>query len=124
MELGKRTGNDTFGYWKASERMRMLFDVKRWTINLRSVVILLGVLSVIVLVLVLPQVDLLDTAFHRGTAPIVVHSQGTAKPAFRVVSALSAFMLLTIGVTDQQWIHRWIPIVTHQTQVLNHTFRC
>jgi hypothetical protein len=30
------------------------------------------------LIVVLPDVDLPDTAFHRGTAPLVVHTQATS----------------------------------------------
>jgi hypothetical protein len=33
------------------------------------------------LIVVLPDVDLLDTAFQRGTAPIAVHAQATTAPA-------------------------------------------
>jgi hypothetical protein len=32
------------------------------------------------IIVILPDVDLPDTAFHRGTAPVVVHSQATAAP--------------------------------------------
>jgi hypothetical protein len=32
------------------------------------------------MIVVLPDVDLPDTAFHRGTAPIVVHSLATSVP--------------------------------------------
>lgn len=43
---------------------------------------ILGSMFVLMLIIViLPDVDLPDTAFHRGTAPVVVHSQATAAPA-------------------------------------------
>ena len=38
------------------------------------------------LILVLPQVDLPDFAFHRGTAPIVARSQVCAQPVFTAVT--------------------------------------
>lgn len=53
-------------------------QVGKWTISAGSRLILCGVLIVITLVLVLPQVDLLDAAFHSDTAPVVVHHKTTA----------------------------------------------
>ena len=55
--------------------------MRRWALKPFTLATLLGVLSVIVLVLVLPQADLLDTAFHRGTAPSVLHSRSCSRPA-------------------------------------------
>lgn len=98
--------------------------MKQWTISPGSVVLLLGVLSVIVVVLVLPQVDLLDTAFHLGTAPLAVHSHVNAKPAFAILSALVACLLLPAGHTAHHGMHRWIPTRAYRVQVLNHEFRC
>ena len=66
----------------------------QWKIDRRSVILLMGVLIVITLVLVLPQVDLLDTAFHLGTAPILIHSQGTAKPAFQALLSVICFPVI------------------------------
>jgi hypothetical protein len=95
-----------------------------WTIDRRSVILLLGVLTVIVLVLVLPQVDLLDTAFHRGTAPIVIHSQGTAKPAFQIISAFFIFFLFATGRADRRSRNRLSIFGIHGVRILNHCFRC
>jgi hypothetical protein len=47
----------------------------RWRISRPALFILFGVVLVMLAVVVLPFVDLPDTAFHRGTAPVVVHSQ-------------------------------------------------
>jgi hypothetical protein len=79
---------------------------------------------VIVLVLVLPQVDLLDTAFQRGTAPIVVHSQGTTKPAFQTLLSLFVFVLTVAGVVIQRPERRSLNLGTHEARILNHCFRC
>ena len=59
----------------------------RWRIKPLATIILLSVLVVILLVLVLPQVDLLDTAFQRNTAPVVIHAQATSAPASAATSA-------------------------------------
>lgn len=98
--------------------------MRQWNISKCAVLLLLGVLSVIVLVLVLPQVDLLDTAFHLGTAPLVVHSQVNAKPSFAILLGLVACLLLATGRTEHHGVQRWIPIRAHKVQVLNHEFRC
>ncbi|MFZ0284502.1 MAG: hypothetical protein WAL32_04680 [Terriglobales bacterium] len=44
-------------------------------------VVLLSTLVIIALILVLPDVDLLDTAFHNNTSPLVIHASGTSAPA-------------------------------------------
>jgi hypothetical protein len=51
-----------------------------------SFVVLCGLLLCITLVLVLPQVDLPDTAFHHGTAPIVAKARFSRAPAILKVA--------------------------------------
>ena len=102
----------------------IIFQMGRWTIDRGSVILLMGILIVIALVLVLPQVDLLDTAFHLGTAPILIHSQGTAKPAFQVLPTSFIFLLVTTGVADQRSESRLAIIGNHEVQILQHCFRC
>jgi hypothetical protein len=102
--------------------MCTLFRMRQWTICRQSVFVLLGVLIVIVLVLVLPQVDLLDTAFHRGTAPIVVHAQGTSKPAFQTLLALFVFFMSAVGVAIQR--SERLSLSMAVLEVLNRCFRC
>jgi hypothetical protein len=58
----------------------------RWTIGPSRLLVLLSWLLLITLILVLPQVDLPDTAFHRGTAPVDVHSRVTSAPGLLSVS--------------------------------------
>ena len=54
--------------------------MSRWTINPWMRWILCSLFFFMLLIVILPDVDLPDTAFHRGTAPVVVHSQATATP--------------------------------------------
>jgi hypothetical protein len=61
----------------------------RWSLNTSSLFLLMSLLAIIFLILVLPQVDLPDTAFHRGTAPVEVHSRVTAVPT--MVGIIAAF---------------------------------
>jgi hypothetical protein len=65
--------------------------MERWTINPSRLFVLLSWLVLITLILVLPQVDLPDTAFHRGTAPVDVHSRITSAPGLLSVSAVVPF---------------------------------
>jgi len=102
----------------------IFLDMDPWTINDRSVILLAGALIVIVLVLVLPQVDLLDTAFHLGTAPILVHAQGTTKPAFRVLPSLFVLFLSVVGAAVQPSEGRFLSLRTYGVEILNHCFRC
>src|ERR1700757_2272272 len=48
--------------------------------------ILLFELFLLALILVLPQVDLPDFAFHRGTAPILARSRVSAPPVLNAVT--------------------------------------
>jgi len=54
--------------------------MERWTIKPSYVFVLLSLLFLVALILVLPQVDLPDTAFNRGTAPVDVHAHSTSAP--------------------------------------------
>jgi hypothetical protein len=72
--------------------------MRNWTIRPGGLFILLGLLSVILLILVLPQVDLLDTAFQRDSAPTTIHSQATAA---RII--LTANVAANSLASVQQW---------------------
>jgi hypothetical protein len=55
--------------------------MKRWKIGPSSLIVLGCVVLVMLVIVVLPDVDLLDTAFQRGTAPITIHAQATSAPS-------------------------------------------
>jgi hypothetical protein len=63
----------------------------RWTIKPSAWLVLMSLLFLIVLILVLPQVDLPDTAFHRGTAPVDVHARVTSAPGLLSMGTVSSF---------------------------------
>ena len=64
--------------------------MKRWNINSAGLFVLGFLVLLMLLIVVVPDnVDLPDTAFHRGTAPILVHSQATSPPV--VVTIASVF---------------------------------
>ena len=54
--------------------------MSRWNIRPWARWILGSIFVLMLIIVILPDVDLPDTAFHRGTAPVVVHSQATAAP--------------------------------------------
>lgn len=65
--------------------------MSHWNVKASTLLILGCIGFLMLLILVLPDVDLPDTAFHRGTAPVVVHSQATAGPAVVTIAALIQF---------------------------------
>jgi hypothetical protein len=60
--------------------------MSQWTIKRSSVLLLLGVFVAMLVIVVAPDWDLPDTAFHRGTAPVVVHAQATSAPAAATIA--------------------------------------
>jgi hypothetical protein len=74
----------------------------RWTIKPSVIAALLGVLCVVLMVLVLPDVDLPDAAFHGGSAPAVVHARSVSPPGFLTVAALIPF-----SFSARPLGHRW-----------------
>ena len=54
--------------------------MSQWKIKRPALVILVGLIFLMLLIVVLPDVDLPDIAFHGGTAPVVVHAHATSAP--------------------------------------------
>jgi hypothetical protein len=65
--------------------------MSQWKVKTSTLFILSCLIFIMLLIVVLPDVDLPDTAFHQGTAPLVVHARGTAAPA--TVTVAAAFQL-------------------------------
>jgi hypothetical protein len=61
--------------------------MSRWNAKTSTLFLLGGVVFLMLLIVVLPDVDLPDTAFHRGTAPIAVHAQATSAPPPVIVAS-------------------------------------
>ena len=53
----------------------------QWKVKASTLFVLGGLVFLMLVILVLPDVDLPDTAFHRGTAPVVVHAGANSGPA-------------------------------------------
>lgn len=62
--------------------------MSRWNVNASTLIILSIVVLFMLVIVVHPDIDLPDTAFHRGTAPLVVHAQATTAPPVVVIAGL------------------------------------
>ena len=99
--------------------------MSRWTISPARLFLMGFAVFVILLLVVLPQVDPLDTAFHRGTSPAVVHANATSTPAILSLAVPFHFLqgAVPLGHSHEQ------PIVTVYSspkflRILHHSFRC
>lgn len=70
----------------------------RWNAKASTLFLLGAVVCVMLLIVVLPDVDLLDAAFHRGTAPAVLHAQATAAP-----TAVNIAFIVQVPVAEHAW---------------------
>jgi len=64
----------------AANSVKKRAHMSQWNVNAWKLFILGCVTCLMLLIVVLPDADLPDTAFHRGTAPAVIHAQATAAP--------------------------------------------
>lgn len=81
----------TFVGFDAAQLCATFEAMGRWTIKPSCLFVLMALLFLIVVILVLPEVDLPDTAFHGGTAPVDVHAQVTSAPTLLSVSTVVPF---------------------------------
>jgi hypothetical protein len=64
--------------------------MSRWNASTSTLILLGSAVFVVLLLVVLPDVDPPDTAFHRETAPVVLHAQANAAPPLMVVAPVVA----------------------------------
>jgi hypothetical protein len=99
--------------------------MSRWRISPAQLFLLGFAVFVILLLVVLPQVDPLDTAFHRGTAPAVVHASATSTPA--ILSLAVPFHFLQ-GAVAPGHSHEQPTVTVYSSpkflRILRHSFRC
>ena len=93
-----------------------------FTLKPATLTLLLGLLAVITLVLVLPQVDL-DFAFPRGTSPFVARARATSPPLVLIVA--SPMSLGYIAAARQDRGGNLPPYdITQSLHILEHSLRC
>src|ERR1700680_361775 len=99
--------------------------MSRWTISPARLFLLGFAVFVILLLVVLPQVDPLDTAFHRGTAPAAVHANATSTPA--ILSLAVPFHFLH-GAVAPGHFHEQPTVTVYSSpkflRIRQHSFRC
>ena len=93
-----------------------------FTIKRPALLLLLSLLAIIALILILPQVDLLDTAFQRNTSPLALRARGTFPPlvlipAFMTLLAAIATMFMKRG--EQSLV-----VARESRAVAKYTLRC
>lgn len=74
--------------------------MSRWNASTSTLILLGSVVFVVLLLVVLPDVDPPDTAFHRQTAPVVLHAQANAAPPLMVVAPV----LPTVAADQYDWL--------------------
>ena len=99
--------------------------LSRWNIKLSTLLILSGVVFLMLLIVVLPDVDLPDTAFHRGTGPAAIHALATAAPTVVTVAAVYRFPIAKEGYRPFYRAGDLISIPAPKTRpILLRSIRC
>lgn len=96
-----------------------------FTIRPLGLIVLFSFLVVITLILILPQVDLLDTAFQRNTSPLAIRARSTSAPA--TVAGMSASRMgfeTSPSVRRESARESGYPKSGERVEVLNQSFRC
>jgi hypothetical protein len=65
--------------------------MSRWKVKFPALVVLSMVVFFMLAIVVLPDVDLPDTAFHQETAPLLVHGRARTAPPVIAIDALFQF---------------------------------
>lgn len=96
----------------------------RWTVSRGALLLLMGVLALIVLILILPDIDLPDTAFHRGTAPVVEHSRASSAPSL-LTSRIQTPLVFSAETAEAQLERSSLSHLTSQSlPILHQSLRC
>jgi hypothetical protein len=96
--------------------------VGSFTISRPALILLLGVLAVITLVLVLPQVDLLDTAFQRNTSPLALRARVTSVPLVLISAPPLLLGCVAVALRDRREQSRAVAIESEQ--IPEYSLRC
>lgn len=80
------------GLWQIYVMLR--WRIPRWRVGALSAFLLIGLIILILYIVWLPDVDIPDAAFHRGTAPLSLRALGTSVPLILVVAVLNLLIVL------------------------------
>lgn len=97
----------------------------RWTIKPSVLAALLGMLFLFFLILVLPDVDLPDVAFHGGTAPVTIHARSVTVPTPVTVAAFTQ-LILSSESSGHRYSHPvlFLPTPVDSLPILYRSLRC
>ena len=109
-----RNDTGTFeGLTPAPKSVKTVRSMARWNVKASTLFVLSVVVFFMLVIVMLPDVDLPDTAFHRGTAPLVVHARATTAPPVVAVAALFQFPgpsnSVVLSATVKSRRPEWIP---------------
>jgi len=96
----------------------------RWTISRGAWLLLMGFLVLIVVILILPDVDLPDTAFHRGTAPVVEHLRTSSAPSLLTVRILTPLVFAAEAAESQLERSSLSHSTLQSLPILHQSLRC
>ena len=97
----------------------------RWTIKRPALFVLMSLLFLILLILVLPEVDLPDTAFHRGTAPVDVHARVTSAPGLLSMgTAVSLCFSTHTASRSREHVVEFAHATSRSLPLLHRALRC
>jgi hypothetical protein len=74
--------------------------MSRWNASTSTLILLGSAVFVVLLLVVLPDVDPPDTAFHRDTAPVALHTQANAAPPLMVAAQASP----RVATAQRDWL--------------------
>ena len=99
--------------------------MSNWNIRASTLFVLGGLVILMLVIVVLPDVDLPDTAFHRGTAPVVVHAQANSAPGVVVVASV-LHVHNAAGQTESRYSAGEFVITPHPNfrSILLRSIRC
>ena len=97
--------------------------MSRWNLKASSLCILGCVVVLMLLIVVLPDVDLPDVAFHRENAPLLVHIHANAAPSAAAVAIVFQLpdALRTSGLLTER---RQLSARIQFPRILLCSFRC
>jgi len=95
-----------------------------WTINRGALILLMGLFALIVLILILPDIDLPDTAFHRGTAPVVEHSRASSAPGLLTVRIPTSLFVGYEATTFRREQSPSSHLTLQSLPILHQSLRC
>jgi hypothetical protein len=92
--------NGTFVGLTLEHLQRYFPNMKQWTTSPGRAIAVLGVLVVVALIQILPQVDLPFAAFHEDSAPVAIHARAISPPVL-LASAVSAQADLQSAIAER-----------------------